>query len=411
MVAVAVYLWVIHSQKLMIATPALVVGLAALLFQRTPLRMPPPLLWFGAFVAWSFVASAGAVRPAEAVTGSWEYAKLGIIFFLVANLAHTRGQVRAFMVLWLGIFALYPVRGTLFNIAFGFGIDGRYAWNFIFENPNDLATLTLPILGMAVAMIPSTKGWMRLAAVIGTALLPGIIFTTQSRGGIVALALTGAVMLWEFRRSAPRTSPTRAERAQQRKRRLAVVALATCAAVGIAFFAPKGVWERLEGLKGVTDTENLQAVDSSADQRFEIWKVSWAIIADHPVFGVGADGYKQVHANYATRSSFDPIARGARDTHSTYFNALAESGVIGFLLLAGMLGSLFATAGRTIAAGGAAADLTRPLRAGLVGFLVACAFATMQHVAFLYVYAGLICLVGTAYGSAPRTGPRPAATR
>lgn len=413
MVGATVYLWVIHSQRLPIATPALVFGLLGLLLARTPLRFPAPWLWFAGLVAWSMATSPLSPLPDQALAGAWDLLKLGVIFFLIVNLAHTRRQLLTFLVLWLGIYAYYPVRGTLFNLAFGIATQGRYAWNFIFENPNDLAALTLPVLGMAIGVIPLTRGWTRYAAIAGAALLPGIIFATQSRGGIVALAVMAAVLGRDLYRSRPREAPDRATRRRRSRQRMAVLAIAMLAGISILLFAPQGVWDRLAALRGVTDTEQLEQVDreGSAEQRFEIWKVSWTVSAEHPVTGVGISAYPLVHQEYATRSTFKTTAQGPRDSHSTYFGVLAETGVVGLSLFLGMLISAFRLAAQTLALGGEGAMLARSLRAGLIGFLAACVFATMHKIALLYAYVGLLCLVAEAYAPAPRAGPRPAVQR
>jgi O-antigen ligase len=309
------------------------------------------------------------------------------------------------MIMWLGIFALYPVRGTLFNLVSGISTQNRYAWNFIFSNPNDLATLTLPMLAMVIVFLPLERGWTRWAARIGAVLLPAIVVATQSRAGILALGVMVTGFILNARRgSAPR-------RRRVRSHRLAYLTIATLAAIGIAVAAPQGVWERLKGLRGLTGTENLQQVDveGSAEQRFEIWRVSWAIAADHPFFGVGPGIYPVAHANYASRSEFKPIARGQRDTHSMYFNALAEGGLPALALLLGMISSVFTGLARGITRADPAwpehVGTLRVLGIGFIGFLVASAFATMQHIAFLYLY---IAVITSAVALGPPAAAKPA---
>jgi len=414
MVAVGVYLWVIHSQKLPLSQAAIGVGLLALLIQREPVRVAPPLAWFGVFVAWSFMSAAASPYQDMALEGAWGYLKLWLIFLITANVAHTTRQLRAFMIIWLGLFALYPVRGTLFNLLSSTSTQDRYAWNFIFSNPNDLATLTLPMFAMSVALLPRERGWTRAAALAGSVLLPTIIVATQSRGGIVAFAVMSLLL---FREGLVRKQTTPAAAPRRRRSKAATVAVSLLAVVAIVIVAPKGVWKRLEGLRSVTDTENLQAVDKegSAEQRYEIWKVSWAISADHPLFGVGATVYPEVHKEYARSSRFKPTAAGLRDTHSTYFNMLAEGGIIGLFLLLGMLGSTLAGLRSAAASRTDDAHLLRILGIGLIGFLLASVFATMQHVSFLYLYIALITIatrIVTPQAASPVRLPlRPASRR
>jgi O-antigen ligase len=165
------------------------------------------------------------------------------------------------------------------------------------------------------------------------------------------------------------------------------------------------VWTRLGALSKAGDTENLSEVDThgSAEQRFEIWRVAAAIIADHPVTGVGLGGYPQAHQQYALSNRFKPIARGSRDTHSIYLNVMAETGIVGFLLLMGMIVTALWQGWR------AAKDLeTRDpgaakqmwtLNIGLIAFMQAGIFASLHRVAFLYVYLAVLTTAIFALGS------------
>ena len=391
LVGMLLYLWVIHYPAFPLGQTGIVVGLIGILLNPTKLSFPAPLLWFGAFVLWSALGFLQTEFPAVAQDGIIAYGKLWLIFLLGVNVAHNRNELRTLTIVWLAIFAFYPVRGTLFNIVFGISEFGRYSWNNIFENPNDLAALTLPMLALCIGLLQTERGkWVRIAATIGTVLLPVIIFFTQSRGGILALLLFGSLVLLRKRRQGR------------------MLAMTAAAATFVAIAVPSSVWTRLGGLKGVVDTENLGAVDpyGSAEQRYEIWKVGAAIAADNLLFGTGPDTYPVAHSRYARTSRFNPTARGLRDTHSTYLNVLAESGVIGFILFMGMLGSVFLEGWRVMQRlrrhNPEAETQIRTLLIGLVAFLQASVFATTQHVAFLYLYLAIICVY-------LRLAPQPAA--
>lgn len=383
-----VYLWVIHSAKAPIASYAIGLGLFGLLLQSHRLRLPAPLLWFGAFILWAAISSAiatGAYFDGDRVT---DYVKLWLIFLVAANVAENRRQLELLTVAWLAIFALYPVRGTLFNFAFGIGDFGRYAWNHSFSNPNDLAGLTLPMLALSVAVLQGSvkRSWVRFSALAGVVILPALIVITQSRGGILALATVGLLIIAQYRRQA---------------RGLAIGVLAA----GVVFLAaPPEVWDRLGGLINAGDTTMLREVDEegSAEQRFEIWRVALAISADHPVAGVGLGRYQEAHAEYAALSQFKPTAWGRRDTHSIYLNILAETGIPGLLLFICMVGAVlvrgYRLARRLQSIDPTASRQITTLSIGLVGFLQAGLFGTFHRVAFLYVYLGIIAAASTILG-------------
>ncbi len=390
-----VYLWVIHSYKAPIASYAIGLGLFGLLLQAHRLRLPAPLLWFGAFVLWAGVSSLlspGAYFDGDAIT---DYAKLWLIFLVACNVAQTRTQFYGLIVAWLGIYALYPVRGTLFNFMIGHQYFGRYAWNFIFENPNDLAALSLPMFAMAVAVLQgrSQRAWIRLSALAGVVVLPLLIFVTQSRGGILALATMGLLILVQYRRQA---------------RGLAVTVLVA----GVVFLvAPPEVWDRLGGLTKAGDTETLREVDveGSAEQRFEIWRVAASIFSDHPIAGVGLGRYPVVHSEYASSGAFLPTARGQRDPHSIYLNILAETGLPGLLCFLMMVGIVFVR-GRVVIRALAKVDLAgsrqiSTLLIGLIGVLQAGIFASLHRVAFLYVFLGVIASATAVLAPLPASAP------
>lgn len=382
MVGLGVYLWVIHSFRAELAQPALILGLVALAISTYNPRLPAPLVWFGAFVLWSaltFPASKPGVADSEVLL---DYSKFWLIFLVSCNAVHNKRQLHILLVLWLGIFAVYPVRGTLINFAIGNSFFGRYAWNFTFRNPNDLAALTLPILAMSIAVLQGQgqAKWIRLSAIAGVLVLPLMIIITQSRGGILALASLGLLVLVQYRR-------------QARGYALAFLSVGV-----VVLTAPPDVWDRLKGLLEVgTDSASLSAVDQeeSAEQRFEIWKVAIAITKANPLTGVGLGGYPVAHRQMASSTAFAPIARGARDTHSLYLNLLAETGLVGFLLFAGMLSAVFWSGKNAIRnlryPDPVSARQIQTLLFGLVALLQACLFATLNAVPYLYVYLGVIC--------------------
>ena len=394
---IAGYLWAIHS-SIRVAAVAIVVALLGLVFDSGKIKMPATLWWLAGFVLWAAIGAFQSVAPTLSEQALIGYVKIWLIFLVALNVAHNRFEWERFAIIWLAVFALYPVRGTLFNLFAGITTQGRYSWNFIFSNPNDLATLTLPILALSVAMAQTaTRAWVRWASIVGAILLPALIFATQSRGGILALATLLLLALTYHRK------------------RMQAVALLACTAGAITIAAPSTVWNRLAGIKSVTSSTTRAGADQygSADQRFEIWRVGQAIIADNPVFGVGVGTYNKVHAAYATGGRFRATARGERDTHSMYLHTAAETGIPGLLLLGGVILTVVLSAWRTVRLeeiDPRDATRIRTLVFGLVAFLQASIFATMEHLPFLYLYLALLYSAVEAAKqrvAAPRPAPAP----
>lgn len=375
------YILVVTTYRIPAGTEAMVLALVALPFQSGRLRVPPLLALLGAFIVWcalGYLTSAYQDTVWDAVLDD---GKIWLIAFVTVNALRTRPQLRFFLLFFLACFALYPVRGAIFNyFIYNERLLGRAHWNFIYSNPNDLAAFCLLQLSIAAGLlVTEPKGWTRRAALAGIGVLPFLILLTQSRGAIIALAVFS---LFAF--------------ASQRVK-LRRVLLALVLGLGVVVAAPSSVWTRMQGLRNATDTSNLSAVDAdgSAEQRYEIWRVASRIIADHPISGVGRGAYKFAHQAYATRSEFKPIALGYRDTHSTYFNLLAETGVVGFLLFAALVIVTLADARRTRRRCRRlfprAALQLKFLELGLATYLIAAVFGSVSHLVFTHVHLAIVC--------------------
>jgi O-antigen ligase len=201
------------------------------------------------------------------------------------------------------------------------------------------------------------------------------IMLTQSRGGILALATVATLLFLQHRKRAQTLV-------------LTLLAIGT-----LAITAPVGVWGRMTKLASA-DTSNLGEIDSSAEARFEVWKVAAAVARDHPVFGVGFGAYELANAAYVRTGQFSFLAGGRKVAHNSYLTLLAETGIFGFLLFMGFLVSLFrmalSRARELDTADPSTAKQLRVMLVGLVGFLQAAVFGSVFHLPFLFMHAGLI---------------------
>ena len=379
------YLLVITSYRLPLGDVAIVMSLGGIAFQRGGIRFPPYLWWFIAFAVWStFMTTTQTAYPDWAMPQLITLAKLCLIVFAAANALQTPGQVRLFMVFFLGCFALFPLRGAMFNFfLYHNDLQGRAIWNLLYSNPNDLGAMALLQLSMATALlVAEPKGWVRWAATVGVVALPMLILMTQSRGVFLGLSVFVAIAFF----------------GQRRRVRLAL-RLAVVAAI-LTSVAPSSVWTRMQTLRSATNTSTLDQVDGeegSARQRYEIWRVAFKIIRDHPITGVGFGAYRPTHEQYAMDPEFKPTAQGQRDTHSLYFNVLAETGFPGLLLYLGMLGVVLLAAERArrrcMRVFEIGAKQLLMLEAGLLSFLVASIFGSLPYLPHFLLHLVLIYAV------------------
>jgi len=385
------YLFTILTGRLPVGTLVMSLALASLLLQGRSLRVPPFLFLFLAWMMWALVGYAMTSYPAVVSDALTEHSKVFLVALVAVNALRTRTQIRYFVVFVLVAYILFPARSTLVNYLHGYTLFGRAVGPFIYGNPNDLAAHTILLLGPALALWASSGRGSR-ARVIGlgsAAILTVVIVLTQSRGAFLAL---GAMAL-------PSTI------ALARRRPRAIVGLA--AFVGLALYlAPASFWHRMQGLSKGTRFETIGEMDpeGSARQRFAVLQAASRIIRDHPVVGVGFGAYELVQYRY------NP-ALGYLDTHNTYLNVLAETGVPGLLLFLGIVISVVRTVRRTRRRASRAfpadAEMLRWLEYALIGYLIAGVFGSFSKLAFLYVYLGLLWCAARMLETAAVTASTP----
>lgn len=374
------YTLVITTYALPGGDVSIALALIAIPFQRERFRCPSLLISFVLLLAWCVVGWSQTIFPVTVGNELISFAKVGLVLLVAGNALTSPGRLRFFIIFWLACYALYPVRGALANyFIYGYTAWGRALWNFIYANANDLAVLTLLQLALCAGVLANERQkWIRLAALAGVPILTLLIVLTQSRGGILGLVTFGLLAVLGHRR------------------RLRAIGLAAVLVVGIIMVAPPGVWERLGGMTKLTDTSQLAKADreGSAIERFQIWQTALQIIGDHQLFGVGWGAYALANDMYAPRTGEHIRRLGARDTHSTYLNVIAEAGVPGFclfmILIAAPLISAERTRRRCARVFPHAAQQLYLMEAGMAGYLVTALFGSFAHVTFFYLYLTLV---------------------
>ena len=381
LVGLLAYMWTIITYRIQLGQPGMIVALIGVGIMSASFRFPAFMSAMLAFLAWCALGYFMSPWPGVVADGLEVLGKLFLIALVIVNVLRDRRTQRFFMFVFLAAFAMYPVRGAIFNYLGGYTVFGRAIWNYAYANPNDLAAFTLLALGVTAALyVREPKGWPKLAALVGLALLPLVILLTQSRGGLLALAVFGLGAL----------------SLQPKRKRWRAAGGVLLIALIAAPLAPDSVWERMSGLRNATDTGNLRDVDKegSAEQRFEFWKIASTVIRENPVAGVGLNAYPEANAVTSLRAEFKPMARGKRDAHSTYLTVAAETGFVGLALFAGIFVLVMAGANRTRRRArdllpNSAQQLTY-LQLGLLAFFIAGIFGSFALLSFLYISAAVL---------------------
>jgi len=366
------YVFAITTYRLPIGNISMIVGLVGLLMQPERIRVPGILKGLGFFLLWCTIGYAVTDYPQLVSDRLQIVGKMWLVALVAANAMRTRPQIRFAIFFWLGCFALYPVRGSIFNYyLYHETVVGRASWNYIFSNPNDVAAYCVLQLSLAFGLLSlERKGPVRLATIMGLAVVPFLVLLTKSRGGFLGMAMFVLIALLA-----------------QRKRGKAFVIVGLIAGLVIAL-APKNTLDRVRGLQSV-EAGNLEEADEegSAFQRYEIWKVAGTIIREHPVTGVGLGAYPAQHRLTSQRPQFNRTARGPRDTHSTYLNVTAETGLVGaaifftsYILALFRINSVRRRAKKMLPG---TSRMLYAYLAGTLGFFVSAVFGSMAYVSFL----------------------------
>jgi O-antigen ligase len=202
---------------------------------------------------------------------------------------------------------------------------------FLLLHPRPLATLpTLAVVGAGSALLVGQG--LRLSELADLA--PGF----ESQQGemaltILAVGIAVAVgMLGVFNLERRWSAPGIAVNAQNGKRLLAggaAVAL-LLAVVLLATGTLQSAWEGFTE-EDTARTTSDRVTDISGNLRYQQWQAAVNAAGDSPLVGIGPNTYEYYWLREGTAGGF------SRYAHSLYFQSLAETGIIGFLLITGFV--------------------------------------------------------------------------
>ena len=362
-----------------LADVGMLIGAAGLLLQRDKFRFPAPAAVLAVFILWAYATIAFSNYPTMALHFSNERLKLLVIFVVAVNALRTEAQIRFYIWFYLACFVLSPGRGSIQGYIGGNTIWGRLMWNYNYNNPNDMAALTLLATGFALAVATSLreKPIARKTAWGFVLMFTIIIALTQSRGAVLGAALGFGPALF---------------RTFLKKGSTVFYAVATVAVLIV--FVPDSAWQRFGDMKNLTNSATLAEADpeGSAENRLEIKKAAIQLFLERPITGSGVGTYSK------TMGHEFPVL-GPKDTHDTYLNLAAELGLPGLLLWCTMTYMVLARARRSrLAAAAANPPVTQIwIERAAVSFLVCGFFGTYSGITYIYLYFGVLWALGTLH--------------
>jgi len=316
-----------------------------------------------------------AWRGGAADTVVNKFSKGVIVALLVTLVVSKMSELRK--LLYIQAFAVALV--TIASIIVHHTMDGRLMGiqNGILENPNDLAINIAINFPLCLGFVFAVKGGLR-KAMWGFFLLCMIIgvVATYSRSGMIAMAITGLICIWEF--------------GIKGKRFVLVgstVIIGVLAVAGLVAF-PK-YRARLESLvrrpsAGSLVEGSMEAHgDSSLEARSQLLKESLGLMLRNPLFGVGP-------------GNFPVVTHEWRVAHNTYTELGAEAGVPGLVLFVALLFASMRRIKRVYKMPGYTADpeiriWASALWAALAGYAAGAMFASTEYNLFPYFLVGYIC--------------------
>ena len=359
--------------------------------QRPQLLRDHPLLTYtlALFVGWSFLSILWATDSTQVGPTTFRIFEGAILMLVVYSSVRERRHLEwiawAFLI-GATLTALVGLGGATRAEEVGGVQTLRLAGGI--GDPNELAAILVPSLALGVALIAVTRSPLK-QLIAGVMLGIGAIalFATQSRGGLVALAVTIVV------------APILAGPARAR----VGVSLLFVGALGLVYFtllAPPAQLARVTTFSAGGGTG-----------REDLWAVAVAMWSDHPMLGVGSGNFVVVEPAYATRNldlrRADLVVDTPKGAHNSYLHELTELGLVGLGLFVAVLAATLTLGWRAVRIAGRFADpdadmLARGTIIALIGMLAAITFISAAHLEQLWLLLGLTAALGNIVRSARR---------
>lgn len=317
------------------------------------------------FTIWVWIQNLWALARPEQLDLSILFTKYLVLIYLIHRLVTTQREVGNFLLAhvigcaylgWLTLSA--PATGRLEGVG-GPGID----------EANALGMFVSTGAICAGVLILAERGWRRWICVLALPLLGNTLVQSESRSATLGLVAGGLTLLFLLPKGY----------------RLKSYVLGVAGLVALVAMAPPVYWERLTTLKAAVNEEI--EMDTSAESRMVIIEAQWQMWQDYPL-GSGHRGTAVLSPLYLDEmwlTRAHPDDRAARSSHNTMMSALAEQGVVGFVVFSWfglwLAGSVLAV--RRLTAAGGSVDARFALYAAAAAGSLAVVFTAGLFVDYL----------------------------
>ena len=331
-------------------------------WSRVDLRVFYPLIALAAFavlqsLSWSN-SSIGGIKVVSAISAdpyeSWVFAlrllTLAVAGALAATFTHNSSRLRvlvAAIILDALATSVFGIARATMQHGDGFLLASlRTGGGFAqFINKNHFAFLVEPALGLLVAMtlLERDAGHRRLFYISAIILLWAALVMSQTRGGLIAVALQFILAAAYFVYSRRRSREPHKAAASGR----AMVMAAIVAGVVISATATTG-WlggdQLSTGIETASSEIRSDDVEHWGARRRDIWQATLRMARAHPVLGAGLGGYWEEIPEYHNGSG----VLTPQQAHNDYLELLASGGIVGAGLFVWFAVSLFRISRRAL---------------------------------------------------------------
>lgn len=305
---------------------AIAMILVAIFNQRFRIISAPTNKWVYSLLLLHFILAPFAFNTGFALEQGVEYAKMVVLYLLMLSVADDEESLKILVKAYVFSTMLYAVH-SLWEY-----YNGRHVWRMgisrmigadaTFNDPNSFGAsivLSLPFVYALLRTELSNKLRKIYYAYFGIAVI--CVVLTGSRTSFVALISLCLLFV-----------------AVQKGKRLFVIAAVTLALTGIVWSVMPA--EKQNRIRTLWDSEaGPENAQQSADGRMIGWKASWRMFKQTPFTGVGAGGKNYV--GYRMDNQVDDGERSAHQSHILYGEVLAEFGIFGAFVFAGLIASVF----------------------------------------------------------------------
>ncbi len=279
-----------------------------LMFYRTSYLIPIILLFIACIIS-VYISSDRQI--ALGVFKAWFIVPL-ILFFLILQLIKTKKQI--LMIIWSLLLSasVLSIYGIIEKI-FGFGLPTSGRVNSVFIPANYLSLYIGPIICLAIGMLV-LKYDKKIKTSCVSYLIPLLLlviciialFLTRSYGGWfgVGAGLGFIFFFLKFKRK--------------------WIYLILVGVIALTFIALDFQTPKFRCAVGLDES------CGSFYSRIGIWKVSWQMIKEHPISGIGL-AFEPVYRQYIKLSSFKLAPPLASQPHNLYLAFWAETGILGLI--------------------------------------------------------------------------------